>query len=57
MDEMHEYNGDFTFAVAEGERGPILRFLRDNEVVTEIHLSYAGAERLAVALLRRTPCP
>ena len=54
MDEMHEYNGDFTFTVTEGEFGPVLRFLRDEEVVTEIHLSRTGAERLGIALLRRT---
>jgi hypothetical protein len=54
MDEMHEYNGDFTFSVTEEERGPVLRFLRDGEVVSEIHLSRTGAERLGLALLRRT---
>jgi hypothetical protein len=54
MDEMYEYNGDFTFTVTEGERGPVLRFLRGGEVVTEIHLSRTGAERLGLSLLRRT---
>lgn len=61
MDELYEYNGDFTFTVTEGERGPVLRFLRDDgralsdaEVVTEIYLSRTGAERLGLALLRRT---
>ena len=54
MDEMHEYNGDFTFTVTDGERGPVLRFLRDGEVVSEIYLSRTGAERLGLALLRRT---
>jgi hypothetical protein len=54
MDEMHEYRGDFTFKVTEGHHGPTLRFLREDEVVTEIHLSRTGAERLGLALLRRT---
>jgi hypothetical protein len=54
MDEMHEYNGDFTFTVTEDRVGPVLRFLRHDEVVTEIHLSRVGAERLGLALLRRT---
>lgn len=60
MDELYEYSGDFTFTVTEGERGPVLRFLRDvrrgsgAEVVTEIYLSRTGAERLGLALLRRT---
>lgn len=54
MDEMHEYNGDFTFTVTDGERGPVLRFLRDGEVVSEIYLSRTGAQALGVALLRRT---
>lgn len=54
MDELYEYNGDFTFTVTDGERGPVLRFLRDEEIVTEIYLSRTGAERLGLALLRRT---
>ena len=54
MEEMFEYNGDFTFTVTDGERGPVLRFLRANETVAEIHLSRAGAERLGLSLLRRT---
>jgi hypothetical protein len=54
MDEVHEYNGDFTFTVTEGDRGPVLRLLRGEDVVTEIHLSRTGAERLGLALLRRT---
>jgi len=55
MAEMHEYNGDFTVTVTEGDSGPVLRFLRaDGEVVTEIHLSRTGAEQLGLALLRRT---
>lgn len=54
MDELYEFNGDFTFSVTEGQRGPVLRFLRGDEVVTEIHLSRTGAERLGMALLRRT---
>jgi len=53
-EEHYEYNGDFTFSVTEGERGPVLRFLRDGEVVTEVYLSRTGAERLGLALLRRT---
>lgn len=53
-EEYYEYNGDFTFRVDDGERGPVLRFLRDGEVVTEIHLSRTGAQNLGVALLRRT---
>lgn len=54
MLEMYEYNGAFTFTVTEGERGPVLRFLRNEEIVSEIHLSRAGAERLGLSLLRRT---
>lgn len=54
MEELYEYNGDFTFTVTEGERGPVLHFHRGDEIITEIHLSRAGAERLALALLRRT---
>lgn len=54
MDEMYEFNGDFSFSVTDGERGPVLRILRGDEVVTEIHLSRTGAQALGVALLRRT---
>jgi hypothetical protein len=53
-EEYYEYTGDFTFRVDDGERGPVLRFLRDEKVVTEIHLSRTGAQTLGVALLRRT---
>jgi hypothetical protein len=53
-EEYYEYNGDFTFTVTDGERGPVLRFHRDGEVVTEIYLSRTGAQTLGVALLRRT---
>ena len=54
MLEMFEYNGEFTFTVTEGERGPVLRFLRGDELICEINLSRAGAERLGLSLLRRT---
>ncbi len=53
-EEHYEYNGDFTFRVDDEARGPVLRFLRDGEVVTEIYLSRTGAQNLGVALLRRT---
>lgn len=53
-EEYYEYNGDITFSVTEGERGPVLRFLRGREVVAEIYLSRTGAQTLGVALLRRT---
>ena len=54
MLEMYEYNGEFTFTVTEGEMGPVLRFIRDGEVISEIYLSRTGAERLGLALLRKT---
>ena len=56
MDEGHyEYAGNFTFTVTDGQRGSaILRFRRDDEVISEIYLSRTGAERLGLALLRRT---
>jgi hypothetical protein len=54
MPEQYEYTGDISCTVIEGQRGPILRFLRDGEiVVTEIHLSRDGAKRLAAVLLGR----
>ena len=52
MDGLHEYHGDFDLTVTEGNRGPVLRFLRGSDIITEIHLSPTGAERLGRELLR-----
>jgi len=54
MDGLHEYHGDFDLTVTDGNRGPVLRFLRDSEIITEIHLSPTGAERLGRELLERS---
>lgn len=54
MEGMHEYTGDFNLTVADGNRGPVLRFLRYDDIVLEIHLTPTGAERLGRALLERS---
>lgn len=53
MDEReHEYTGGtLMYSVTPGERGPTLRFLRDDEVIATIQLGHIGAIRLGRELI------